>query len=223
MKVDNFSSERNLAGGVFQNTKYPYEPVYLGEFRKENLLAEFESLINNETRESDLEGFIVAHYQDIFGSKYDQIETQLWLRFPELDISGRDRRLDIFLRNSVINDWELFEVKRVFDLSGTYRDAPVLAKEITYAIQQIKNYSRTLSQDVVKRHFAKQGIEYYEPTLNIVVGRTPQISPEQWRWLVTNDRDVNILTYDNLLNEMKLRVRERHEALFQTPKKRFSK
>ncbi len=212
--VEKFSTERNLAGGVLRTTKFPYEPVFINHIRqKEASLAEFESLIRKETPELELERFIVKHYQDIFGSKYDRIETQLWLRFPELDVSGRERRLDVFLRNSVINDWELFEIKRVIDLSCTYRDAPVISKEVTYAIQQIKNYARILSQDSVKRYFAQQGIEYYEPTLNMVIGRTPQIPHEQWRWLLSNEKEVKILTFDNLLKEMKSRLRERYDVL----------
>ena len=124
----------------------------------------------------------------------------------------------MFLRNSVVNDWELFEIKRVIDLSKTYRDAPVISKEVSYAIQQIKNYARILSQDSVKRYFAQQGIEYYEPTLNMVVGRTPQIPHEQWRWLISNQKEVKILTFDNLLSEMKLRLKDRYDALGQVIK-----
>lgn len=209
--VERFVSERNLTGGVLQNTKYPYEPVFLAHLKqKEVILAEFESLIREDTSESELETFIRAHYKDIFGSRYDRIETQLWLRFPELDIAGRKRRLDVLLRNSVINDWELFEIKRVVKLTRSYRDAPVLSREITHAIQQIKNYGRLLSQDAIRKHFAKEGIEYYEPSLHLVVGKTPQIPHKQWRWLLSsNEHGVKIMTFDDLLSEMRLRLKDR--------------
>src|SRR5262249_31267329 len=153
-------------------------------------------------------------YLDIFGSKYDRIENQIWLRFPELDITGKERRLDIFLRNSIANDWELYEIKRVIPLTSSYRDIPVIAKEILFAIQQTKNYERILSQQEVKDKFAREGIEYCEPLLNVVVGRTPQITHEQWRWLkASNSEKVRILTFDDLLGEMKSRLTEKIDFL----------
>jgi len=212
VKVERFASERNLVGGVLTNTQNPYEPVFsITRDREEEALTEFERLIRKGTSESDLEKFIVAHYKLIFGSKYDRVETQLWLRFPELDVAGSERRLDIFLRNSVINDWELFEIKRVINLTSTYRDAPVLAKEVAYALHQLRNYARILSQDRVRRYFAGQGIEYYQPSLNLVVGKTPQIPHDQWRWLLsTTENGVRILTFDNLLAEMRMRLKDRY-------------
>jgi len=212
--VERFVSERSLSGGVLKGTQNPYEPVFgLRRGESEQALAEFERLLRRGTSESELEKFLVAHYSDIFGAKYDRVEAQLWIRFPQLDIARSHRRMDIFLRNSVINDWELFEVKRPeVRLTGTYRDVPVIAGEVRYAVQQLKNYARTLAQDRVRRHFARQGIEYYQPSLNLVVGRTPQIPHEQWRWLLsTNEDGVKILTFDDLLAEMKLRLRDRCE------------
>jgi len=213
IKVERFVVEKNLSGGVMPTTKFPYETLFVNYFAQDEILKEFESLINKETSESDLENFLVSNYKEIFGNKYDRIETQLWLKFPEFDISDKNRRLDVFLRNSVVNDWELFEVKRIIELSRNYRDIPVLSKEISYAIHQIKNYARILSQDSVKRHFSTQGIGYFEPSLNIVVGSKPQISHEQWRWLTSNDKSVNILTFDNLLEEMKYRLSDRKKFL----------
>jgi hypothetical protein len=201
--------------GIFQGGKYPYEPVFANLLKQqEQILAEFEALIRAETSEAILEDFLAAHFRDIFGSNYDRIETQIWLKFPDLDIAHKDRRLDIFLRNSVVNDWELFEIKRIIPLTCTYRDIPVISSQVAYAVQQTKNYARILSQDSVKRKFAQEGIEYYEPSLNLVVGKTPQIPHEQWRWLVSShDREVRIITFDNLLEEMKRRVKDRLEFL----------
>lgn len=211
--VARFTYETSLQG-VFRESKYLYEPVFFSFGQQEQFLADFEVLIRSETREAELEDFLAAHFRDIFGSNYDRIETQIWLKFPELDISHKNRRLDVFLRNSVINDWELFEIKRAIPLTRTYRDVPVIVSEVSYAVQQIKNYARILSQDSVKRRLAQEGIEYCEPSLNLVVGKTPQIPHEQWRWLVSNyDKDVKILTFDDLLEQMRQRLRDRVEFL----------
>jgi Domain of unknown function (DUF4263) len=215
-KVERFVSERTLSGGVLRGTHDPYEPVFgIQRGGDEEALAEFERLIQSGAAESKLEKFIVAHYKDIFGARYDRVEAQLWIRFPDLDVSRSQRRMDIFLRNSVANDWELFEIKRSgIRLTSTYRDAPVIAAEVKYAAQQLKNYARTLAQDSVRRHFAGQGIEYYEPSLSLVVGRTPQIPHQQWRWLLsTNEDRVKILTFDNLLAEMKSRLNDRNKIV----------
>ncbi len=207
--VSKFMTE-TILGGVLKESKQPCEPLFADLLqKKETVLSEFEALIRSETLEDELEEFLVAHFQDIFGTNYDRIETQIWLRLPSLDISQKNRRFDVFLRNSVMNDWDLFEIKRVIPLTRTYRDIPVIKSEVIYAIQQIKNYARLLSQDSVKKKFAKQGIEYYEPSMNLVVGKTPQISHEQWRWLQSSDKDVKILTYKNLLDQMKLRIEDR--------------
>lgn len=208
--VSSFTTENSFLSGVLKSNKCPYEPVFENPLKaREQILAEFESLLEKDVREAELEKFLVAHYQDIFGSKYDRIETQLWLRFPEMDIAGRERRLDIFMRNSLSNDWELFEIKKVIPLIGNYRNTPVIASEVAHAVLQLKNYSRNLSQYLVKEKLARDGIEYCEPTLHLVAGRIPQISHAQWRWLLSyHDKDVRIITYDDLLAEMHQRISE---------------
>jgi len=213
--VAEFNNERWMTGGVLSPTTSPYEPVFVSSaVRHRAVLNEFESLIREDALEGKLEEFLVTNYRDIFGNRYDRVETQLWLRFPELDITDHNRRLDVFLRNSIDNDWELFEIKRPMVISGTYRDVPVIAKEVTNAIQQVRNYARILSQDKAKRYFAKQGIEYYEPQLNVVIGRTPQIPHAQWRWLKTsNENLVKIVTFDDLISELKCRIEDRLTVL----------
>jgi hypothetical protein len=208
--IDRFQCGKILTGGVSRQSNSPYEPAFVQIMQqKEDLLAEFQELIDNAPREIDLERFLASHYEEVFGAKYTRVETQLWLRFPELDIADKERRIDVFLRNSVTNDWDLFEIKRPIRLTCTYRDVPVLAHEVIKAIQQVKNYAKILAQDKVKRQLAKEGIEYYEPSLNLVVGREPQIPIEQWRWLLkANQGDVRIVTFGEILAEMRIRVQD---------------
>jgi|GEM_PF-1419261 len=210
--IGEFNNERWMTSGVLSPTAQPYEPVFVcSAIQQRAILNEFELLLHDEALENRLEDFLKAHYKDIFGNKYDRIETQLWLKFPDLDIDRQNRRLDLFLRNSVMNDWELFEIKRAaITLSGTYRDVPVIAREVINAIAQTKNYGRILAQDQVKRYFASQGIHYFEPQLSLVIGRTPQIPHEQWRWLKTsNEHQIKIVTFDELFGELKSRITER--------------
>lgn len=193
----------------------PYEPAFLTHaISNRNVLQEFDQLLSSSALESQLEHFLAANYRLLFGFAYDRIETQLWLHCPDLDLQAKARRLDVFLRNSVTNDWELFEIKRTVPLVRSSADVPSITAELVSAIHQIKNYARLLAQDEVKRRLAKQGIEYFEPRLTVVIGRTPSIPLDQWRWLkTTNQFNANIVTYDELRHELVLRLEDRFQLL----------
>jgi predicted transcriptional regulator len=207
-------TENPYQSGVGKINKSIFAPIYSDFFDKKNAkIEEFEYLLKSNPNEAKLEKFIKNNYQDIFGGKYDRIETQIWLKFPEFDISGKNRRLDIFMHNATKRDWELFELKKNINLTRTYRDSPVLASEIYYSMQQVKNYDRLLKNPSVKEYFIREGIEYYEPTLHLVVGNVPSINIEQWRALVASNKDVNLLTYSELFNEMQIRYKEKEDFL----------
>lgn len=173
-----------------------------------NVLDEFNALLNRDSSEQELEEFLLAHYRFIFGENYDCIATQLWIRFPELDIGNSDRRLDIFMRNSVTSDWELFELKRAsVQLTKTIRDVPMFTSEVHNAIAQVKNYKRLLSQDSVRRQFEKEGIEYFQPEIHLVIGRRPEITNGQWRRIIADEPSLKILSYDNLYKAAETRLK----------------
>ncbi|OFX56970.1 MAG: hypothetical protein A2046_05400 [Bacteroidetes bacterium GWA2_30_7] len=205
--IDVFNSDKYLTKGLLKADNNPYETIFIEKSKcKSEIIKEFEFLINTNVNEQKLETFLTQYYKEIFGYKYDRIETQLWLKFPEIDIANKNRRLDIFLRNSIERDWELFELKKTQKLTATYRDIPVFKSEIQHAIQQIRNYEKILNQEKVKTKFAKEGIEYYNPELRLVVGNKPDISVEQWRFLKTaNENRLKIITYEDLISEMKIR------------------
>lgn len=208
-KINKIHTEKWLSDGTIAGINTPCEPVI--SFSNETIddvLKEFQSLINQDKKEDVLERFLKKYYMDIFGPQYDRIETQIWLKFPEADIASKNRRLDVFLRNSVENDWELIELKKSIDLIKFYRDVPTFKSEILNAIQQLKNYEKILFQHTTKEHFKKMGIEYFYPELRLVIGRKPNISTEQWRWLkMTNSNNIKIITYDELIKSLKARSR----------------
>lgn len=173
-----------------------------------NVLDEFNMLLNSDSKEQVLEDFLTENYRFLFGEKYDCIMTQLWLKFPDLDIGNSNRRLDIFMRNSVSADWELFELKKAsIPLTKTVRDVPVLTSEVYNAIAQARNYKHLLLQDSVRRKFAEDGIEYYQPEIHVVIGKNPEISNEQWRRIVADEASLKILTYDNLYKSAEIRLK----------------
>lgn len=209
VSVRKFQVEKQYFSGVLKNGLNPLEPCYCTNPNK--ILIELENLIKNNVSEATLEDYLRTYYREIFGYKYDRIETQVWLKFPDIDLGNKNRRLDLFLRNSIENDWELFELKKPITLTKTSRDIVVFKDEVNQAIQQIKNYQRLLSQDIVKKKLAQEGIEYYEPSLNLIIGRKPQIDPAQWRWIKnSNENNLKIITYDDLLKEATIRLSERN-------------
>lgn len=173
-----------------------------------NVLDKFNELLNGDSKEQVLEEFLMEHYQLIFGENYDCITSQLWIKFPELDIGNSNRRLDIFMRNSVTSDWELFELKRAsVPLTKTIRDVPMLTSEVYNAIAQVKNYKHLLSQDSVRRQFEKEGIEYFQPEIHLVIGRRPEISNAQWRRIISDEPLLKILSYDDLYRSAENRIK----------------
>lgn len=163
IKVQKCANHKYLTSGVGKITKFPYNSLVVEHFNdKSNILKEFEDLLNKYPTEDELEKFLGRYY------------------------------LDIFLHNNVINDWELFELKKIMPLTKTYRDIPVFRNEIYSAIQQLKNYDRILQNHEVKEKLKRDGIEYYEPSLNLVVGRTSTLPHDEWRWLATSNKDIKI-------------------------------
>lgn len=193
--------------GITAHTRSIIHPV-IKLVSMSNVLDKFNALLNSDSKEQELEEFLMEHYQLIFGENYDCITTQLWIKFPELDIGNSNRRLDIFMRNSVTSDWELFELKRAsVPLTKTIRDVPMLTSEVYNAIAQVKNYKHLLSQDSVRRQFEKEGIEYFQPEVHLVIGRHPEISNAQWRRIICDEPLLKILSYDDLFKSAENRIK----------------
>lgn len=193
--------------GIVTSPENIFHPVIKKVIDTDDKLVEFNQLINNDTRESVLEEFLYTYHDLFFGDKYDTLSTQVWLDFPEFDIGNKDRRLDIFMRNSISKDWDIYELKRSsVKLTKTKSDVPMFVSAVHDALTQLRNYKSILSQDKVKRKFEAKGIKYYNPQFNLVIGKKPNISDEKWNWLLSHHSDLNIITYDNLLESAKKRL-----------------
>jgi hypothetical protein len=219
--VEHFSSEKHLDIGVTSSTHAPCAPIFVQRRGASDLISEFQSLLNPQTKEELLEKFLARYFRDIFGNDYDRIETQLWLRFPHLDSSNKARRLDLFLRNSVSRDWELYEIKRIVPLIGRdYRDVRTLSTEIYGALAQLKNYARILGQEEVRRSLERDGIDYCEPELRLVVGRSPSIPHAQWRRLLADTAsEIKVFTYDQLMKRLQISLADRSEQMDMLPRR----
>ena len=201
-----FVAEREF-DGILTNSDVIFQPIIKKILDADDKLIEFNQLISEDTPENILEDFLYTYHELIFGDKYDTISTQVWLNFPEYDIGHKSRRLDIVMRNSTSKDWEIFELKRAsVKLTKTKTDVPMLVSAVNNAITQLRNYKDILSRDTVKRAFAAEGIEYYHPTYNLVIGKRPNLPQYQWEWLLAQHKDLNILTYGDLFDAAKSRL-----------------
>ena len=61
----------------------------------------------------------------------------------------------------------------------------------------------------MKKRLAEDGIEYYEPEINLVIGKNPSIHKKQWRRLLAdNQNGFRLLTYDKLLIDAAQRLED---------------
>lgn len=208
-----FIAEREF-DGIMVSPENIFQPVIKKVIDTDDKLAEFNQLINNDTRESVLEEFLYTYHDLFFGDKYDVLSTQVWLDFPEFDVGNKDRRLDIFMRNSISKDWDVFELKRSsVKLTKTKSDVPMLVSAVHDAMTQLRNYKRILNQDKVRKELESKGIKYYNPQFNLVIGKKPNISDEKWQWLLSHHNDLNVITYDDLYELAKVRLKSLKELI----------
>jgi hypothetical protein len=129
ISVNNFLSTKAIPNEINGYSSI-YEPLVLLK-NQLDILLEFEELLNKNCKESTLETFMKEYYQIIFGPQYDRIESQIWLQCKNFDIVGKDRRVDLFLRNSSNCDWELFELKKAKNkVISNRKSVPNFRKEI---------------------------------------------------------------------------------------------
>ena len=110
----------------------------------------------------------------------------------------------MFFKDYIIN---YFKSRSFFDkyFEGEFLDID--------AVMQLKNYKNMLQQDAVKKAFENRGIQYYNPEINLVIGRRKDIPIGQWRSLIEEYYRMKILTYDDLFKQAQFRVNALKELL----------
>lgn len=91
---------------------------------------------------------------------------------------------------------------------------PAFRSEINSAILQLNQYASILKQDVTKEKLKKMGIEYFQPKLNLIVGRTPNLPFPYWHWLKTQHELINVITWDDIINDTKC-TKSLYEKLYE--------
>lgn len=203
-EVNLLRQDKYVTSGVGRTTKDLFFPFVIIR-TPDSICLELEKLLNSEPSEKELQEFLYDNYKLIFGNRYDRIQSEVSLRFPELDIAEKNRRIDLMIHDSVQNDWEIIELKKQIPITRLYRDIPSFTSDIIGAINQLRNYHDILMQQKVKERFLREGIEYYHPAMKLIVGGKPNVTHAQWRKLVSDIHDVQLLTYDSMIKEIKAR------------------
>jgi len=196
--------ENPLPAGVTRVQKHPCESVYLRELTNiEGRMQDFMHLLSTNPSEQELEKFLKIYVKDIFGPEYE-IKTQILLRFPELDIGQKDKRIvDVLLRNTLRGDWGIYELKKVVSFLRSKSGRPAQKANLTDALVQVRSYYKLLMSDEVKKKFRDEGIEYAELKMYVIIGRKPQVSEKVWKFfLECIPNDIKLITWDGLLENM---------------------
>jgi hypothetical protein len=211
--------QQEVYDAVSKRTLTPFEVgLMLRRSEQEGILTEFGAVLETYN-EQKIEEFLRDNFRFIFGNQYGQIRTQILLKHPHLDPKFKDRRLDIFLQNTSTNDWDLFEIKRDLEITTNYRDVETFTAAVYKGIEQVRNYGRLLAQDEVRKALEREGMEYFSPTLHLVIGRDTRIDHRSFRTLIhDNSRDVRVITYDKLMHDMESRLSTTTEIMNWIPR-----
>ena len=200
--------QKYLTTGTLENISQPVSPIFDIINEHDVLIREFQEVLNTGN-EKQIQSYLFAHYREIFGPHYTEVRQEVWINSKESDEWGKDRRIDLMLKNALDDDWDIIELKRNKNPIKQYRGKETFIAEVYDSISQLKNYKRILQQDKVKEALKRKGIEYQEPSLRLVVGNNYSINKSIWRRIVTeSSNSIKISRYQDLLEEMRIRKKD---------------
>lgn len=174
----------------------------------ETIIENFEYLINKENvKEKELQLFFEAYPQLLLTDLYTSLYPQITL----IDNATNKLRPDFLLRKIDSDFVDIIEIKRPVSkkLHKTFRNQPIFIDELQKAIIQIKCYREWFQQtDNRKKIKDKYGVDGYEPTATIVIGRKNSFENETVKKRLYLNERINLLTYDDLLSLAKKRKRD---------------
>ena len=173
-----------------------------------NKIKEFENLINDpQVPEWKIQSFLEANPNFLLRSDYSKLYPQVILKrqnsknlIPDffLQPSGASKLLDIL-------ELKLPTEKIIVGKKGDRR----MSSKVKDAVSQLKRYERYFEE---KKHrdkvYETLGMKCYKPNLLLVIGRySPMLdSPDVRNTLSSSYSDVDIMTYDDLLEHAKSRL-----------------
>jgi anti-sigma B factor antagonist len=165
-------------------------------------LQEFQDLINSESsREEDIHGFLEKNPTFLLGEGYRELHSKVLLEregsgplIPDFILQPFDQELCDLLELKLPSEPLIVGTENRRRFSGA----------VHAAIAQLRTY-RDYFDDRKNREriSSRYGVKVYRPRMSVVIGRLPTLDPLEYRQIVDGQRDVQIVTYDDLLARAK--------------------
>src|ERR1017187_2245816 len=165
-------------------------------------LQEFEDLINSSsTREDDIHRFLETNPSFLLGENYRQLHSKVLLEreddgplIPDFVLQPFDQELCDLLEPKLPCEPVVVGTANRRRFSGA----------VHAAVAQLRTY-RDYFEDRRNREaiFLRYGIKAYRPRMSVVIGRVPSLDPVEYRRIADDQKEVRIVTYDDLLARAK--------------------
>lgn len=169
------------------------------------ILREFEALLNaSSTNELHIQRFLERYPEVLKSLGYVDCKPQIILR----EAGKRDLKPDFLLFKPGNNGFDILDLKLPSASIVRTEPYPRISHEITKAIAQLRAYRNYFSNAANRDRFVhSHGIEFFEPSLIVTIGRQHQYPSAAIRnELQQQSRDVRLMTYDELVAYAKVRT-----------------
>jgi hypothetical protein len=161
-------------------------------------IEELEHLINSPgTHERDFHNFFIQHPDFIKGDEYASFRSKV-----VLETGGNEFEADFMLEP--INQkqlWDILELKlpRAKILVSEER-YPIFSQPVQKAIAQLREYRNFFnSEENREKVFKNTGIRAFKPKLILLMGKRELLNPFDIRRQESENPDVSLITYDDLV------------------------
>lgn len=162
----------------------------------------FEDLINSaRTHEEDIHRFIETHPNLLLSSEYTELRSKVLL-----EREGEGPLIPDFMLQPVDTELcDLLDLKLPISpvVVGT-RNRRRFSSAVHEAVAQLRMY-RDYFEDKTRREaiLSRYNIKAYRPRMTVIIGRATSMDPIEYRQIAEGQRDVKVMTYDDLLARAK--------------------
>jgi hypothetical protein len=161
-------------------------------------VREFEELVNSRyASESDIHRFFEEHPNFLLGQEYRQLHSKILLERDEAGPLIPDFMLQPFDDDLC----DLLELKLPHEPIVVGRaNRKRFSSAVQEAVAQLRTYrdyfdDRSRREEIQRRY----GIRAYRPRMAVVIGRLTAMDPIEYRRIADGQKEVRIMTYDDLL------------------------
>ena len=178
-----------------------------------SLIVRYEEMINKNFSESDWQRFLNENpfiLSLAFGYPIIKVQDQASVGGRKISGSG-EKITDFLVKNSMTNNTAIIEIKKPQTellnkkpfRSGVYTPSSELSGSINQALDQKYQFEREISQ--IKENSRIHDIETYSVHCCLIIGKMPSDEERQKSFELYrgNSKDVEIVTFDELLNKLK--------------------